>query len=552
MMTFDRHMSIMGNCTSFFGIDRTVIIAFAAFLMFLYAGRTPLHAQITIDRVSVFADYDESTEEVGTMAHVEVKWLIHPDTPPMYQMIRIHKYMRQTGVYEPVDSLTINQSPNNNWGDLLTHDYNAPELYWVDICDGSGVCPYVSFVHGTIFLNELSDDDIDPCVRSISMIWSNYQVLDYNNIPTDIPFTHNRIMVLPPGGTDEIVDVTLPFEETSYDLSFDHGPGVYRIRVRAVEIEQETGNVLRESNSNPRYIGFDRPVLDDLSITYVTVAENGDIDLAFSVLGDPGDISEFNFQVFRAMDIGQVPELLGDASWDPMQDMFLFKDESASQFDEGPLFYQVKAHITECEETIDYESGIVSSLYLDASIDRYIGLDPVIGFEWEQYPGGVSNFRLYRRLQNEPDSGAPIATDPFDVPDDDLSLLPQPVSGEVFYYVEADYNGYTITSNITSVVIERELEIPNAFRPLSEIPANQTFKPSLPGGFIPSEYRLTIYNRWGQEMFVVDNPGHGWAGWNGTDSDGREVQQGVYGFRLEYQIGSGPQEEVMGTVMLIR
>lgn len=60
--------------------------------------------------------------------------------------------------------------------------------------------------------------------------------------------------------------------------------------------------------------------------------------------------------------------------------------------------------------------------------------------------------------------------------------------------------------------------MPNAFRPKSNIPDNQTFKPV---GAVAAlnNFELLVYNRWGQLIFESNSPTNGWDGIiNGQDA----------------------------------
>lgn len=53
--------------------------------------------------------------------------------------------------------------------------------------------------------------------------------------------------------------------------------------------------------------------------------------------------------------------------------------------------------------------------------------------------------------------------------------------------------------------------VPNAFTPLNSS-VNNTFQPVFTSGFDPNSYQLTIYNRWGEVIFISNNAAIGWDG----------------------------------------
>jgi gliding motility-associated-like protein len=71
--------------------------------------------------------------------------------------------------------------------------------------------------------------------------------------------------------------------------------------------------------------------------------------------------------------------------------------------------------------------------------------------------------------------------------------------------------------------------VPNAFTP-DQDGVNEIFKPVISGADV-TDYRFQIFNRWGEMIFVTDNPEQGWIGEvNGGD---HFAQNGVYTWRLE-------------------
>lgn len=109
---------------------------------------------------------------------------------------------------------------------------------------------------------------------------------------------------------------------------------------------------------------------------------------------------------------------------------------------------------------------------------------------------------------------------------------------------EAGGNGQTSLSNEACVVVDPLLYFPNAFTPNFDL-INDRF--IIPGAFI-GQFRMEIYNRWGQKIFETDSQEDGWDG----TSQGTAVPEGVYVFKVS---GTGYSGEVIrrsGTVTLLR
>jgi gliding motility-associated-like protein len=59
---------------------------------------------------------------------------------------------------------------------------------------------------------------------------------------------------------------------------------------------------------------------------------------------------------------------------------------------------------------------------------------------------------------------------------------------------------------------------------------------------------MQIFNRWGQPVFISDNPT---KGWNGTIED-REAGMDVYVYRVGFRTNKNESKVVNGRVSLIR
>ena len=103
-------------------------------------------------------------------------------------------------------------------------------------------------------------------------------------------------------------------------------------------------------------------------------------------------------------------------------------------------------------------------------------------------------------------------------------------------------------------VVEVEVEdcecsiyVPSAFTPNND-GVNDAFAVE---GVDPQGYRLEIYNRWGDLIFKSEDPKEVWQG-NLQQGDGEFfVQDGVYLWRLRYEMRDGPRW-AQGHVTLIR
>ncbi len=100
------------------------------------------------------------------------------------------------------------------------------------------------------------------------------------------------------------------------------------------------------------------------------------------------------------------------------------------------------------------------------------------------------------------------------------------------------------TMEVTNPII---LYVPNTFTPDGD-QYNNEFKPILAGGYDPYNYELTIFNRWGEVLFVSQNASVGWSGTYG----GHLVQQGTYIWQIEVKNEKGIRERHRGFFNLLK
>lgn len=91
---------------------------------------------------------------------------------------------------------------------------------------------------------------------------------------------------------------------------------------------------------------------------------------------------------------------------------------------------------------------------------------------------------------------------------------------------------------------------PNAFNPYSPIPANRTFKmPSLPDAVI-TNYKLQVYNRWGQLVFETTEASEAWNG--RMQNTGQNCPAGIYHWIIIVESNGKSPVTNSGVVMLLR
>lgn len=101
-------------------------------------------------------------------------------------------------------------------------------------------------------------------------------------------------------------------------------------------------------------------------------------------------------------------------------------------------------------------------------------------------------------------------------------------------------------STILCVTQEPLIYIPTAFTPEFSQGINDHFGPQ--GAFIPDDYTMRIYNRWGERIFETSEG----EKWDGTVLDGEYVPLGVYVYYIQLVTTNGEVYELKGNVKVFR
>lgn len=92
--------------------------------------------------------------------------------------------------------------------------------------------------------------------------------------------------------------------------------------------------------------------------------------------------------------------------------------------------------------------------------------------------------------------------------------------------------------------------VPNSFTP-DDDEHNPVFKPIFTAGFDPMDYKMVIFNRWGEMVFESNDADYGWDG-TYTASPGI-VMDGTYTWKIEFKTTrSDERKMIVGSVTIIR
>ena len=133
--------------------------------------------------------------------------------------------------------------------------------------------------------------------------------------------------------------------------------------------------------------------------------------------------------------------------------------------------------------------------------------------------------------------------------EDDIELLQgQNLSGQFCYYIKIYKEGeteYYSQSNTKCIYLEPKVYIPQAFTP-NDDGVNDLFLPVF--SFLPKDYELKIYNRWGNIIFETSDPT---KGWNGKQSNGKPAPAGSYIYLLKIKTEDNQTVEKRNNITVI-
>lgn len=192
-----------------------------------------------------------------------------------------------------------------------------------------------------------------------------------------------------------------------------------------------------------------------------------------------------------------------------------------------------------------------STIHLKVTLSNYYEFT----LEWTPFSidyGRVLNYEVYRS-QNGGAYTLLTTLDPnsYTYIDDVSSIVED--GAQYCYKVAAKYklsfpNAYVLNtrsfSNRACIVHRPIVFIPNAFVPDG---VNTIFKPSIVFNDITG-YSMTIFNRWGEQIFVSNEYG---TGWDGT-MNGKDSPAGGYAYLIRFNGLDGFLNEYKGIVLLIR
>ncbi len=396
---------------------------------------------------------------------------------------------------------------------------NHSETYYLLALDACGNTSAFVAPHSTIFLQA----EQDFCKREMQLQWN-----EYTGWPEGV--SNYRIWVSRDGAAYEAV-ADLPQGSTSYIY-----PNLINESEYCFYIEAMAAGMPFNSSSNVVCLSANTaPVPTQLALRNATVLSNHEVQINWQ-----WDTS-LNYQNAWLMRNGSGTLPLNFAP--PLTFDNTYTDQQAKP-GEAPQQYALNV-TNECEE--NFPGGQAQTVFLQAAI-----VSAGVQLEWTAFSLSNAEVLAYNIYKEENGS---------------LQLLQQTNPGSLnftdesardfslhCYRIEADYllnlpDGSTFQSsswsNTACAAPKVQVYLPNAFAPEG---VNNRFKPGLPASDIVLEYRLQIFDRYGQLVFETNSPQEGWDG----SFRGRSMPMDTYVYYLRLVTFTGEVIEKKGSLVLIR
>lgn len=452
-----------------------------------------------------------------------------PSPSPQTAFYIIYYYFPNNGTTRPLD--TVYGRFNTTYTDLGA-DPTTQSLYYtvaaVDSC--GGISSFNTEPHNTILLQATTT----ACQKQIDLSWNKY-----NNWPIGVKeyqiFASINLGAYILVGSVDTSTTTFAFS------GFNDGDSVC-IHIRAISAD----DTLVVSNSN--IVCLKASVVQPPSFNFITNA-TVDIDNHISVTWMIDTTAELTFyKIERSGNNVTFSTIEQINAPNPLNAFEAYIDSGDILPENNAYYYQVTA-VDSCQN--QYKAPYVKTICLKGELyDYYIG--NLTWNDFELQGATVISYNLYR---NYGSGYQLIRTFPFGTNTYSDSLQQFLAEKGIFCYrIEAVYNldlpdaNYQATlsswSNEMCIIHRPIIYIPNAFAPNG---LNNVFKPTIIYGE-PKAYTMTIFNRWGGEVFESNDPN---IGWDGTDH-GKEAQQGGYAYLIQFHANDGVKVERKGMVLLVR
>jgi gliding motility-associated-like protein len=331
---------------------------------------------------------------------------------------------------------------------------------------------------------------------------------------------------------------TVPPSDTEYNhIGLFKNGSTYKYFIRAISSTTQASSSSCQKIST--FIGTELP--DSIVITQATVVENAYVKVNYLLF--PANLIK-SLQLLRA-DKKEGPYSVVNTLTSTgflLPDFYIY--DSTALVNKQSYYYQL-AYVDDCSQLSFYSADTVRTIYCKCSeID---GGSKIEWNGWEEFDYGISEYTLKRKTGIVNQIITTTSPSEFSYID---NLIGVSLDEEVCYTVTANENpgnllitGASTTSNTCCLMRNPIVIAPNAFRPYGE---NSIFKP-WSANMAEANYSMSIYNKWGTEIFHTNSKDFGWDG----TVNGSMAPLGIYFYIIRYDSLTGESFEKKGNLVLL-
>ncbi len=470
--------------------------------------------------------------------HVTINWTLHSSIDEGH--FKIHRRQSDNQSYDTI--ATIENITIGHFVDTNVDAANNPQSYYITAHTDNGESIASSEAHQTIFIGK--DIAYNICHKTINLQWSNYTITTTTGEPQPQPTPFDSTMILHSfeNNNYKIIDY-VSIDDNKFNMDFaQSGKHCFKL------VSFNSSNNTVSSTSNARCIIT--TILETPEFAYLlnaSVIDNEYVKLALKVddkANNPSYVlhrtakDSNNFLPIDTIKSTEENIIMSDAAADFNNSAYKYFFETLDSCGikvkksntATTIYLQTKAE-EKNENILNWNTP--AGLFND--VDSYIIM---------RKNTQDDNFIVIDQLPGNRNSYTDILNN------NDQNMIFKQYEYKINAVLKNDNTFYlkdTIYSNHAQIKRDIEIFIPNAFRPESQIQENRVFKPLIHNA-TPKQYKLIIFNNWGQKVLIMNNYNSGWDGY----IKGEEASAGVYHYIITFKTADGKQYQEKGSVTLLR
>ena len=300
------------------------------------------------------------------------------------------------------------------------------------------------------------------------------------------------------------------------------------------------------STSNTICFNADVQNLPDFAYARVATIQNNGPAYSACIFDNMADIG--SYKVLRANTPSPIFDTIYTGFVNPASNQISYTDFAVTPWQQSYTYKYVL--IDKCDNPSMVSNPARTILLQGIALDGFVNR---LGWNsYGEWDAGVGEYRLFRSLNNG-QSFSPVWSTASDTNFVDLVANQVDTLMQFCYYIEAiesQQNSFgvrdTSRSNHVCLIQKPTVWIANAFRP-GNFGDNFMFKPLGLYENLATDHSFSIFNRWGELLFVTSDTKKAWDGMYLN----RLVPSGIYVYKLRFKLPDGSSVNRTGSVMVL-